>query len=521
MSLGPSPEINPMRELLLGLANGIEGKVGGYNPTDYENDPVGWTMGILGEAHIYAKLAEVFNSVRDNQYTAVMSANGVGKTWAAARIGAWWLNVFRENCKVITTAAPPERQIKELVWGEIHSVFHEAKQRGVVLVGNDPGVMSWSVGPQWWMKGFTIPQTGTSQERIARFQGHHAEHLLFIVDEAHGVPAEIFDAIDRCMTGSHNHLLLLSNPLAPSGPFYDAVKDPKFNVISISAFDHPNVQTGEEVIPGCVTRQVTEDRIRKWSIPLPKAESEDAACFRVPEYFPDDIAGTVRKVTHFNLETITLSRFPVQGDDALIPITLIQAAAARWTDAPPADAPAGIGGLDVAEMGVDSNCFIERRGCWASKPVRWNGVDVIRTGNEAAVLARKREVAFVGVDAIGVGSGVGPHLRELKVEALDIKISESPTMEIDDRQFNILRDQLYWAIREWLRTDPNSMLPPDPQLLQELSILKYDINFRGKVVVMHKDRIKELIGRSPDATDALALTFYVKPMWSTLEFVSV
>ena len=52
--------------------------------------------------------------------------------------------------------------------------------------------------------------------------------------------------------------------------------------------------------------------------------------------------------------------------------------------------------------------------------------------------------------------------------------------------FYILRDQLWWQVREWLRTDPGAMLPPDEMLIEELTIPTYQI-VSGKIRIMKKD----------------------------------
>ncbi|MFC1895986.1 hypothetical protein ACFL0Q_04935, partial [Thermodesulfobacteriota bacterium] len=70
-----------------------------------------------------------------------------------------------------------------------------------------------------------------------------------------------------------------------------------------------------------------------------------------------------------------------------------------------------------------------------------------------------------------------------------------------------LRDELWWACREWLRTDPGAMLPPDELLLEELRIPTYEVR-NGKVTVMRKDTMRDLLKRSPDRADALCLTFF-------------
>ena len=96
-------------------------------------------------------------------------------------------------------------------------------------------------------------------------------------------------------------------------------------------------------------------------------------------------------------------------------------------------------------------------------------------------------------------------MRKKKCNAYPIKVASSPTQKSPLGEFRILRDQLWWACREWLKSD-QAMLPPDEELLEELAAPRYEIK-NGKVCIMTKDVMKELLKRSPNKADALCLTF--------------
>jgi hypothetical protein len=111
------------------------------------------------------------------------------------------------------------------------------------------------------------------------------------------------------------------------------------------------------------------------------------------------------------------------------------------------------------------------------------------------------------VDATGVGAGVAPQMKRAGCPAHPVKVASSPTEKTELGEFNILRDQLWWACREWLRKDTGAMLPPDEHVLEELQTPTYEVR-NGKIRVMPKDTMRELLKRSPDRADALCLTFY-------------
>jgi hypothetical protein len=134
-------------------------------------------------------------------------------------------------------------------------------------------------------------------------------------------------------------------------------------------------------------------------------------------------------------------------------------------------------------------------------------MDPIATGDRAVTHYRGKKVLRCYVDATGVGAGVAPHMVRGGCTGVAVKVASSPTESTELGEFNILRDQLWWASREWLRTDPGAMLPPDEQLIEELQTPTYEV-LGGKIRVMKKEVIRELLKRSSDRAVALCLTFY-------------
>ncbi len=77
-------------------------------------------------------------------------------------------------------------------------------------------------------------------------------------------------------------------------------------------------------------------------------------------------------------------------------------------------------------------------------------------------------------------------------------------------RFTNMRAYLFWCVRDWLnpKNDTGAMLPPDPQLLEEATEIRWSFRSDGRIIIEPKDDIKERLGRSPDKFDALANTFY-------------
>ena len=86
----------------------------------YQDDPVGFGEQVLGETYT-DEVKAMMESVRDNPITVAKSSNATGNTHVASRVAAWWYKSFPDS-QVYTAAAPPESNLKKLLWGEIGSV---------------------------------------------------------------------------------------------------------------------------------------------------------------------------------------------------------------------------------------------------------------------------------------------------------------------------------------------------------------------------------------------------------------
>lgn len=507
--------------LYAGLLRSLEQK---YNAKDrdfsrYHEDPVGFIEEVLGE-HITDDVRNLCESVRDNVITIGRSGNAVGKTHAIARLATWFYLVFQDS-QVYTAAAPPQANLERLLWGELGGIMAKHPQ---LFEGHTIKNLHVSRGPQSGIYGVAIPSSGTESERMARFSGKHAPHLLFLCDEADGVPDVVFSAIESCMSGGYTRLVNTFNPRHESGPVYRMEREGRANVVELSAFSHPNVTTGTDQIPGAVTREVTVRRINEWCRPLVPGEAETDS-FQLPDFlvgatavsqsglvYPPLVAGQY-KVLEPAFSYMVLGRYPAQATTQLISREWISAARSRWDayvaqhgEIPPAGTKA-VMGLDVAEFGADANVAAFRYGGYIERLISWGGMDVVSTGDRATDEYRSRKVLRACVDATGVGSGVAPQMRRSGCAASAVKVAASPTERTELGEFERLRDQIWWSCREWLRTDPGAMLPPDEMLLEELATPTYEVR-NGKIKIMAKDTMRELLKRSPDRADALCLTFY-------------
>lgn len=240
--------------------------------------------------NLWDKQKEIVESVWKHKYTAVKASYNVGKTFVAASITLAWL-LPNKNSKAITTA-PTAKQVEDLLWGEIGSMVSNSKiplwepGSGVKLNQTDLVID----GKKWYATGISV-QIGAEEQSAVRISGYHAPMILVVIDEATGVHPAIWKALNGLMSGANTRMLAITNPRTNLCEFKTFCQDPRVNVITISAFDHPNIKTGKEIIPGSVDIEWVEDMVLKHCEEVKHHSAEDMTFeWKGKIYKPDDTA---------------------------------------------------------------------------------------------------------------------------------------------------------------------------------------------------------------------------------------
>ncbi len=347
---------------------------------------------------------------------------------------------------------------------------------------------------------------GLSTDEPVRFQGFHAENLLVVLDEACGVPEEIWDAIEGICVGTNNRVLAISNPLAPTGHFYSLFKSPRWKTFTISALAHPNVRAGAEGgdnparIPGAVTWEAVADRISAWCEPADDSEPETkTVLWEGARYRPNAL---------FRIRV--LGEFPESADDSLFMLSWLEAAQQRHEQS----AEEGLSSsgvcvlaVDVARFGSDETVFAVRRGNRVTRLRFLHGLDTMEVAKRVQALALEERADIVTVDEVGVGAGVADRLREEGLAGLTpINFGTRPHGLHQGEQFLNLRAQTYWTLRERFRSGQIA-IPRDETLVSQLAGLRYGFTTTGQIQIESKDEMRRRGLSSPDRADALALLF--------------
>ena len=463
---------------------------------------------------------EIVKAVQTDKRVSVRSGTARGKDFVAACIAVSFLYLtprwnrrgeLVENTKVALTA-PTDRQVKNIMMPEISRLFNKAKKRGFVLPGKLNTYDIRTGNEEWFLTGFKA-----DEHNHEAWSGFHAVNTMFIVTEATGISDDTFAAIEGNLQGN-SRIVLVFNPNTVVGYAARSQKSARWTRFCLNSLTAPNVVQHKLIYPGQVDYEWVQDKLENWCTPIRADEAQaemDDFEFEGRWYRPEDL---FRKKV--------LGQFPKVSDDILIPVQWLELAHERWRQAngrEPLKQDTRILGVDVAGMGRDSTCFVERKGAWVSSFNAHNSggaADHMKIAGQIAAYRHRQIEAYVSIDTIGEGAGVYSRCIELgeKEYIISCKYSEAakgyngrPLTDITGQyEFINMRAYLFWCVRDWLnpKNETGAMLPPDTQLDEEATEIKWSFRSDGRIFIEPKEDIKERLGRSPDKFDALANTFY-------------
>jgi phage terminase large subunit len=206
----------------------------------------------------------------------------------------------------------------------------------------------------------------------------------------------------------------------------------------------------------------------------------------------------------------------------------------------------GVTGLDVG-AGKSKSVAITRCGPVVIKPLSRADPDTTETAHWGLAAAKEAGAAFLNFDAPGVGAGVASTLKHNQVEGLTVSAVNTglpPTLRrwpdgrTSEEMFGNSKAEVWWLCRTALQrthehvaflegkdtgvehplTDllalPSGDKDSDALCLQ-LSLVKWERNERGKIVIEQKKALARRGIASPDYADALMLTFVdTKPSYT-------
>ena len=435
-------------------------------PLEHFKGPRAWQRRALRRIadHIKANKGKVD---MDALRSAVSSGRGIGKSALVSWLILWMLST-RIGSSVIVSANS-ENQLRTVTWGEltkwatmsINSHWWEPSATKLVpaqwlteLVERDlkKGTRYWAAEGKLW-----------SEENPDSYAGvHNHDGMMVIFDEASGIPDGIWSVAAGFFTEKilDRYWFAFSNPRRNTGYFFETFHS-KRDFWNTEVIDARTVEGTDKAVYDQIIAEYGEDSIQA----------------RVEVY----------------------GEFPAAGEDQFISPVVVEDAFKR---VPYKDmtAPVVIG-VDPARGGMDSTVILVRQGRDIISIKRLKGEDTMSVVGHVIDAIEEFKPVLTVIDEGGLGYGILDRLTEQRYKVRGVNFgwkAKNPVM------WGNKRAEMWGAMRDWLKT---AAIPQDRQLKNDLVGPMKKPNSAGTIFLEGKKEMKSRGLASPDAADALAVTF--------------
>lgn len=398
---------------------------------------------------------------------SVKSGHGVGKSCDIAEAVLWFLYSFDPS--IVVTTAPTERQVREILWREIR----HRKSSALISLPGVPLTMKLDLGPIHYALGF-------STNEVNQIQGFHSPNIMVAIDEANGYPEELMDAIEGLISGGERRILIMiGNPIKPSGRFFQSFSDGMTWTHTISCLDHPNVVSGKNIIPGAVTKGWVDRQRKLWG--------EDSAFW----------------------ESRVLGIFPRISSDIIVNLVWVEVAEgmkvklvkdeSKWL------------GYDPAAYGSDDNSWYVGTSRRCIEIFKKRRIELPEKIGITKRLMREHNIPErqVTIDAIGPGGEIA---SGLKADGININKFEGSKTAKDDKSFINAITEAWFNLRTMLKPESPeynkySLSGKREILKAELCTRKYNTASDGRLQIEPKETYRKRLKRSPNEADSMAICY--------------
>lgn len=444
-------------------------------PSPYLWDPIRWARDKM-RLYLWSKQLEILEAIKVHRMVAVKACHGPGKSFTASVAGSWWLDPETHplGSAFLVTTAPSWDQVNAILWREVRRRHREGKLPGRITLDcrwhlGDPGSARADESEELIGMG-RKPQDYDE----TTFQGIHARYFMAILDEAGGIPEQLWTSVLALVTNDNARVLAIGNPDDPNSHFAQICKPGSgWHVITISVYDTPNF-TGEyvppEVAESLVGHMWVEDRRRDWGEGSPRWISK------------------------------IMGEFPDVSDEFLISPALVERCHRRHLPG----FELGRYGMDVARYGEDKSVVYRNRGGVVRHVKSWAKKDTMQSAGEMKVImTRDPHRVPANIDIIGLGAGVFDRLRE---QRLNVAPHQGSQRAVNPAKFRNRRSEVWWSFRELMEEDLIDLDPKDETLAGQLQSIKWSTDSAGRIYVETKEDMRERGIPSPNNADAAVLT---------------
>lgn len=460
-----------------------------------------------------AKIESELSKLQIKNWIRVESGHSVGKTKVSSGIVQHFFDCFPHS--ITYCFAPTHAQVNDLLFKEIRASRGRNKELPGRVFSTPDLKREEAENRDWFVKGKAV--SGQSTEAI---HGQHNDYILFLIDEAEGVPDFVYEAIRSMSAGAISIVLMLANPRTSTSYFHRLRGNKDVHNLRISCLNHPNVIHGADIIRGAVNRGYVDSMVDQHCQVVTK-HNPDNHTFTLPY----DETGTIYQPNHEFMFRVLGVAPTTTSNNTFVPLSRFENALERKPK--PENPHIAYVGWDVARFGNDEGvCYVFHNGkvYHATSCSKMDGYEYYM--ETKAIL---EELEDLGVEEVHIRVDVtGSHgaslfdflsysddLPDLHYRFIPVTFGGNPVEE------NVYKDvitELYYHASETLKYISIEDSPSNNYLEADLVRRTYSYAKRGGKDVYKlekKEDFRKREGRSPDFGDAFVLAVAPERMFDT------
>lgn len=159
-------------------------------------------------------------------------------------------------------------------------------------------------------------------------------------------------------------------------------------------------------------------------------------------------------------------------------------------------------GIDLAGLGADNNVFTIISKYRIEDQIVMNRADTFQLFETFKQLNDKWKIQNTCIDITGsTSNGLFDMMKKLGFRCDGVNFARKPY----DEKYSNARSEMYVELANEVK---NGLYIQDQDIRVELAYTTINVNDRGKLALDKKEKIKEILGHSPDRSDSLALAVY-------------
>lgn len=404
----------------------------------------------------------------------IESGHGTGKSCTLSWLIIWFLFCFKDS--QIPCTAPTSSQMHDVLWKELSKWIQRLKPEIKIKFDWSSEYLRITESPQTW---FARAKTA-KKEAPEALAGMHGDFVMFVIDEASGVPEEVFNTAEGALTQEDILVLMISNHTRLTGYFHDShTKDARnWQRLSFNSEQSPIVDNAY------VQRIIDKHGIES-----------DEYKIRVKGTSPSeegmDDKGYIPLLGEFDVKYTVET--PFIGEKRL--------------------------GVDPSGEGQDVSAWVTRD----NFKVKALAKELISNAKSIAqkTMTWMTDLGIKDIDVMldnfGEGADVSKEmaLSESRYNIGTVNVGQSADEDI----YLNLRAEAFFRLRAWVKAGGTIIdTPLGRELGKELLLIKYRRNEAGKIQIMPKQEMRKQGIPSPNFADGLMLTFIRPPKVKEMSF---